>query len=265
MRDTATVLALMVLGVSASNAACLDGRDPLLLTYRYPTLREDAVESLGVVIGTVVKTNTLPDPPDPADPEGVEDYVYTIKLEETLKGSLPDQFDVREGNGTSSYRMDIGEKHLLFVEKVSGDLYVDPCGNSELLENAAKKIELLRGGRFAALPLSAEDAERKQRSEQVMIATTVHGRLRYFNGSPTARIWIVGENHMLGIRDADPGVNMPRELSDLMSFDRDVFADFVVEPLTEFKPGVMRIVRIVSAAKVVVTENEKIVFMKDKL
>jgi hypothetical protein len=58
---------------------------------------------------------------------------------------------------------------------------------------------------------------------------------------------------------------MPNELRDLMSWDREIFADFVVEPLTTYKPGVMQMVRVVSASKVVVTEKDKIVLRKDKL
>ena len=58
---------------------------------------------------------------------------------------------------------------------------------------------------------------------------------------------------------------MPTQLRDLMSWEREIFADFVVEPVTPYKPGVMQMVRVVSASKIVVTENDKIVLRKDKL
>ena len=58
---------------------------------------------------------------------------------------------------------------------------------------------------------------------------------------------------------------MPKELRDLMSWDKEIFADFVVEPFTTSKPGVMQMVRVVSASKIVVTEKDKIVLKKDKL
>lgn len=55
------------------------------------------------------------------------------------------------------------------------------------------------------------------------------------------------------------------DFRDLMSWDREIFADFVVEPLTPYKPGVMQMVRVMSASKIVVTEKDKIVLRKDKL
>jgi hypothetical protein len=70
----------------------------------------------------------------------------------------------------------------------------------------------------------------------------------------------------LGVRESDDEVAyMPKELRDLMSSDREIFADFVVEPLTPYKQGVMQTVRVVSVSKIVVTEKDKIVLRKDKL
>ena len=58
---------------------------------------------------------------------------------------------------------------------------------------------------------------------------------------------------------------MPKKLHDLMSWKREVFADFVVEPLTPYRHGVMQTVRVISASKIVVTEKGRIVLRKDKL
>ncbi len=58
---------------------------------------------------------------------------------------------------------------------------------------------------------------------------------------------------------------MPKNLKDLMSWDKDIFADFVVQPLTPYKQGRMQTVQIVSASKIVVTENGKVISKKDKL
>ena len=58
---------------------------------------------------------------------------------------------------------------------------------------------------------------------------------------------------------------MPKGLQDLMSQDRQLFADFIVEPLTPCKPGVMQVVRVVSASRIVVTEKGKVLLKKDKL
>jgi len=105
-------------------------------------------------------------------------------------------------------------------------------------------------------------AEQTNKTERL----TVHGRLTYYNGSPSSRIWIVGTKRLLGVRESDGEVaNMPKALRELMSWDRKIFADFVVEPLTPYKQGVMQMVRVVSASKIVVTEKDKIVLRKDKL
>jgi len=109
---------------------------------------------------------------------------------------------------------------------------------------------------------SASSAEQTNKTERL----TVHGRLTYCNGNPSSRIWIVGTKRLLGVGESsDEVAYMPKEMRDLMSWEREVFADFIVEPLTPYKPGVMQMVRVVSASKIVVTEKNKIVLRKDKL
>jgi hypothetical protein len=109
--------------------------------------------------------------------------------------------------------------------------------------------------------LKASGEEQTNKTERL----TVHGRLTYYNGNPSSRIWIVGTKRLLGIRESgDEVAYMPKELRDLMSWDREIFADFVVEPLTPYKQGGMQMVRVVSASKIVVTEKDKIILRKDK-
>jgi len=108
----------------------------------------------------------------------------------------------------------------------------------------------------------ASGGEQTNRTERL----TVHGRLMYYNGNPSSRIWIVGTKRVLGVRESgDEIAYMPKELRDLMSWDKEIFADFVVEPLTPYKQGVMQMVRVISASKIVVTEKDKIVLRKDRL
>jgi hypothetical protein len=82
------------------------------------------------------------------------------------------------------------------------------------------------------------------------------GRLSAYNGAPSARIWPVGSTRLLGVseqRFADPGVcNLPDAVARLLSFDQDVFADFVLCPFTPDEPGVMRFVCVDSASHVAV-------------
>jgi hypothetical protein len=80
--------------------------------------------------------------------------------------------------------------------------------------------------------------------------------LSAYNGAPSARIWPVGSTRLLGVseqRFADPGVcNLPDAVARMLSFDRDVFADFVLCPFTPDEPGVMRLVCVDSATHVAV-------------
>lgn len=264
MRVVAVLLVLFVaaVGGNAASAACLDARDPLLSSYRYPTLQEEANEALAIVVGTVVMTQGVA---EAADQEGVDEYIYTIEVKESLKGHLPKRFDVRVSNTSGGYRMIDGETHLLFVDRLWGELGIDPCGNSAQLKDAGAAVERLRSGGVVDAPMSTDEGAEHEQSAQVPGPRTVHGRLRYFNGNPSARIWIVGTRFMLGVRDGGEGVYIPKELSDLMNFDRDIYADFEVQPLTPFRPGVMRIVMIRSASNIVVTEGGKIILMKDRL
>jgi hypothetical protein len=83
----------------------------------------------------------------------------------------------------------------------------------------------------------APGAEQTNRTERL----TVHGRLTYYNGNPSCRIWVIGTKRLLGVRESgDEVAYMPKELRDLMSWDREIFADFVVEPLTPYKQGSCR-------------------------
>jgi hypothetical protein len=94
----------------------------------------------------------------------------------------------------------------------------------------------------------------------------VHGRLSFYNGTPSWRIWVVGTKRLLGVRQSGNEVpDVPKELLNLISPGKDVFADFTVEPLTPEEPGVMRLVRVVSASKLAVVESNKIVLKRAKL
>lgn len=44
--------------------------------------------------------------------------------------------------------------------------------------------------------------------------------------------------------------------------DREIYADFVVQPLTPYKKGVRQMVRVISASNLVVVENGKIVLQR---
>lgn len=81
----------------------------------------------------------------------------------------------------------------------------------------------------------------------------VHGRLAVGNGAPSARIWLIGTQRILGIPDGPSGnedATLPKNVRDALGpdpFSVRVFADFEVCPLTPDKPGYMRLVTLQSA------------------
>jgi hypothetical protein len=79
----------------------------------------------------------------------------------------------------------------------------------------------------------------------------VRGRLSTANGAPTFRIWPVGTRRLLGVR----GDVLPECLRPHVGFDRDLYADFVVCPLTRERPGHMRAVCVASAANMTVRDE----------
>jgi hypothetical protein len=86
-------------------------------------------------------------------------------------------------------------------------------------------------------------------------AFQVHGRLSLANGNPGFRIWIVGTKRILGVAESPPEQPlMPSKLFDLAR-ENFVFSDFTVVPLTKDEPGVMRMVRVIRAEKIVVTDG----------
>ena len=78
------------------------------------------------------------------------------------------------------------------------------------------------------------------------------GRLEWSNGTPGARMWRVGTNRILGVRDGF----VPEWIADKMTWDTYLFADFVVCPLTAEKPGQMQVVCIESATNLSVRERK---------
>jgi hypothetical protein len=75
---------------------------------------------------------------------------------------------------------------------------------------------------------------------------TVHGRLDFYNGGPTTRIWVIGTHHILGVYDEI----VPENVSGKLDWNTDVFADFLVCPFTRGNQGHMQPVCIESARNV---------------
>jgi hypothetical protein len=89
----------------------------------------------------------------------------------------------------------------------------------------------------------------------------VRGRMNYYNGTPSVRIWIVGTNRIVGVSESrfvENGYsNLPDDLSAKLSFDTDLFADFTVCPFTAPRAGEMRMVCVDSAENVRVQRGKQ--------
>jgi len=87
------------------------------------------------------------------------------------------------------------------------------------------------------------------RRDKVGECFKVRGRLRAYDGYPHCRIWPVGTTRLLGV--ADPG-SLPSNVACGEGFE--VYADFVVCPLTEAKPQGLQMVCVESATNIRASE-----------
>ena len=105
--------------------------------------------------------------------------------------------------------------------------------------------------------LSAKAAEKScKRHPKVMgECFIVHGRLSRFNGTPSVRLWKVGTNRILGVSEGrfylDGYRNLPESLEKMLSWETELFGNFLVCPFTHEKPGEMRLICIESASDLV--------------
>jgi hypothetical protein len=67
---------------------------------------------------------------------------------------------------------------------------------------------------------------------------TAHGRLRFYNGAPSARIWLWSEKRMLGVHDD----KLPENLVPYADMNTEITGDYSVCPITPQKPHVMQMV-----------------------
>lgn len=85
---------------------------------------------------------------------------------------------------------------------------------------------------------------------------TIHGRMREANGARPIRIWRIGTDRVLGAWEPsdDPDVaSLPKGLEKILDEDHQIFADFIVCPLTKERDGEMQTVCVESATRIVRT------------
>jgi len=109
----------------------------------------------------------------------------------------------------------------------------------------------------AAAQREAGNGQKPCREHPQVVAPcfTIRGRMSLYDGVPTVRIWRVGTGRMLGVSEQRFAVagcsNLPDAILDRLSWDVDLFADFVVCPFTRDAPGAMQRVCVASARNVI--------------
>jgi len=116
---------------------------------------------------------------------------------------------------------------------------------------------------FAATSSSDEKPGKKSCKEHPMLSGPcfkVRGRMSFYNGNPTARIWPLGTKRMLGISQGrfylEDYVNVPDELVRRLSWETAMFADFTVCPFTDDRPGEMRLICVESADNISIKKRK---------
>jgi hypothetical protein len=101
----------------------------------------------------------------------------------------------------------------------------------------------------AAAEISPAPYACASRSDIVGPCVEVRGRLSFWNGAPSARIWPVGTKRMLGVHSDElpPTLEVQMERYEPRHrFDTEVWANFTVCPFTGSRPGRMQFVCIES-------------------
>jgi hypothetical protein len=98
-----------------------------------------------------------------------------------------------------------------------------------------------------------DDRPCREHPQLVAPCLSIRGRMSYSNGAPTVRIWKVGSQRMLGVSEGRFKVegysNLPREITARLTWEVDLFGDFVACPFTRERPGVMQLVCVDAATK----------------
>ena len=127
---TELTLALRILLPIERASVCLEG---------HPSVEKEYQQSYGVLIGHPVAEHAVPQSKDYLD-----GTAYSVRVDEVLRGHLPDSLEVFSENSSGRFPMDIGSKYLLFLYRALERTVVDNCGNSGLLSERASILETVR-------------------------------------------------------------------------------------------------------------------------
>ena len=102
----------------------------------------------------------------------------------------------------------------------------------------------------------------RARSDLVGQCFIVRGRLSVYNGTPSIRLWPIGTRRLLGVLDpenisSEPGPSIiPASILGQLDWDKFIFGDFLVCPLTRSQPGRMQTICIQSGKHLLVRRRK---------
>lgn len=114
----------------------------------------------------------------------------------------------------------------------------------------------------AQTPVEHEAKSCRARTDLVGKCFNVRGRLSVYNGTPSIRLWPVGTRRLLGVLDpkdisAEPGPStIPASVRGRLDWDKEIFGDYLVCPLSRSKPGRMQTVCIESGKNLIARKRE---------
>ena len=130
-----------------------------------------------------------------------------------------------------------------------------------MLSKLSVLLTLIVGSVLAQSPVKPTAKSCRARSDLVGRCFIVHGRLSVYNGTPSIRLWRIGSKRLLGVLDpsdisGEPGQStIPASVRGQLDFDKDVFGDFLVCPLTRSQSGRMQTICIESGKNLIVRKR----------
>lgn len=120
---------------------------------------------------------------------------------------------------------------------------------------------LIAGSVLAQSPARPVAKSCRARSDLVGRCFNVRGRLSVYNGTPSIRLWPVGSKRLLGVLDPEDvsgelgPSTIPASVRRQLDWDKEIFGDFLVCPLTRSKPGRMQTICIESGKNLIVRQR----------
>jgi len=134
---------------------------------------------------------------------------------------------------------------------------------TQLLLSSLSIFCLWVGGSAIAIPAARQEGQScRARADVVGKCFTVHGRLSVYNGTPSIRLWPLGSKRLLGVIDPKdvsnaPGPSiLPKSIGEKLDWDKNVFGDFLVCPLTRSQPGKMQTICIESGKNLKIEKHD---------